>query len=85
MKKHKFIVEIEIPEGCNITEMKHFIKSSISSMGGPYSCGDSLFELNLDSIKVVHATRAKAAELLGEFINKQKLQEKKYDNSNKNK
>lgn len=67
MKKHKFIVEVEIPEGCNITEMKYYIHQSVILMCRSFHPDDSLFELNPESVKVVHATRAKAAELLGEL------------------
>lgn len=67
MKKHKFIVEIEIPKGVNITGMKYYIYNSIISLCGALATYDPLFDLDLDSIKVVHATRAKAAELLEEL------------------
>ena len=68
MKKHKFIVEIEIPEGVNITEMKNYIALAVSCECGLLPLGDPLSDLNCDSIKVVHATRAKLSELLFEFI-----------------
>lgn len=68
MKKHKFIVEIEIPEDYNITEMKRYIYDSISFMHGSLnSYIDPLFNINSKSIKVVHATRAKTSELLAEI------------------
>lgn len=68
MKKHKFIVEIEIPEGVNITEMKNYIYKAILCGSGLLLPGiDPLFDINYKSIKVVHATRAKAAELLEEL------------------
>ena len=69
MKKHKFIVEIEMPEGVNITEMKSYIHRSLKVMCGSLcSYNDPSFDPNSDAIKVVHATRAKAAELLKKLI-----------------
>ena len=67
MKKHKFIIEIEIPDGVNITEMKNYIHNAISCDCGLLQQMDPLTDLNQKSIKVIHATRAKAAELLEEL------------------
>ena len=66
MKKHKFIVEIEIPKEANITEIPKGV--TITAMRTYFSNilhSDS--DINSNSIKVVHATRAKAAELLEEL------------------
>lgn len=68
MRKHKFIVEIEIPEGANITDMKHYIHGAISTMCGSLNpIKELLFDLDRKAIKVTHATRAKAAKLLEEL------------------
>lgn len=67
MKKHKFIVEIEIPEGVNITEMKRYIAKAVACECGLLYPEEPLFYTNIKSIKVVHATRTKAAELLSEL------------------
>ena len=68
-KKHKFIVEIEIPEDANLTDMKSYIHSAVSYDCGLLLCHDPLFAINRDSIKVVHATRSKVADLLEELQN----------------
>jgi hypothetical protein len=70
VRKHKFIIEIELPEFVNIIGMKNYIHSSVSSMCGslhPYD--DPLFDLNRDSIKVTHLTKKRAIQLLKDFEN----------------
>lgn len=66
--KKKFIVEIDLPEDVTITEMKNYIYDSVATMcGSLHPLDDSLFDIDRESIKVVTATRCKAAALLEEL------------------
>lgn len=65
--KRKFIVELEVPEHTNISDVKDYILTAVECECGSRHPEDPMFHLDRDSITVVHATRCKAAELLEEL------------------
>ena len=67
MKKHKFIIEIEIPKGVNLIRMRNYITNAVACDCGLLHRGDPLTNINRASIKVAHATKVKAFELLSEL------------------
>ena len=64
----KFTVELELPEGVSMTELKGYIEDAVSSWKGSFeppnaygdgSPGDPLFSLNGDSVRVAFFRKPK--------------------------
>lgn len=52
MAKRKFTVEVEIPEGCTVTEMKEYIRLAVRCWAGGMDPEDPIYDLDKDSVKV---------------------------------
>ena len=52
-KRKKFVVTIEQPIYCSISELRDYIEDAVSSYAGCYNPMSPIFGLNRDSVKVV--------------------------------
>lgn len=60
----RFIIEVRLPDGVGVNDMKRYISNAVKVDCGSLSPKDPLFNLDRPSVKVYSATTAKIEEIL---------------------
>lgn len=56
---HRFLVEVEIPDGVTITEMTAAINTAVRCIPGYYTDESYMFDMDKESVKTTHATKVR--------------------------